>query len=75
MSNLNDNRIAWVIALATLALAGASAIGFQSPGPRLTKVETELQDHETRIQKLEDTGKMIEAIAKAVGAEIPVKGK
>lgn len=69
--HLNDSRMAWLVALAALLGAGAVAAGFSTPGQRMAKAETRLDDHETRLQKLEDLHDYLKNIGDAVGAQEP----
>ncbi len=68
---LNDDRMAWIVALCAVAGAAAMAFGFSTPAQRMTKVESRIDDHETRIQKLEDMHEYLSNIADAVGAMKP----
>ncbi len=47
------------------------AAGITTPGQRMAKAESRLDDHETRIQKIEDMRDYLKNIGDAVGAAEP----
>lgn len=64
------------VVLGGLGIAGAvaQALGLVTPGQRLEKVEALapiVADHEAWIKAHEDRDDLLEAIAKAVGADVP----
>lgn len=70
-NRINDARVAWVVALGALIGAAAMAAGITTPGQRMAKAESRLDDHETRIQKIEDMRDYLKNIGDAVGAAEP----
>lgn len=80
-----ETRTSWIVALAVgvpvIVFAVAAAFGFKTPNDHFAAQDAhaavqdaKLNDHETRIQKLEDMKLTLEAIRIAVGADKPVRG-